>query len=83
MEQMRVRMNENGRIVIPSQVRKALGIQPGDEVILELGEHEVRLTTLRKRIAKAQERVRKYIPEDISLVDELIAERREAAKHEL
>lgn len=82
MEQIRVRMNENGRIVIPSQVRKALGIRPGDEVILELDDHEVHLTTLRQRIAKAQERVRKYIPEGVSLVDELIAERREAAKHE-
>jgi AbrB family looped-hinge helix DNA binding protein len=82
MEQMRVRMNENGRIVIPSQVRKALGIQPGDEVILELDDHEVHLTTLRQRIAKAQEMVRKYVKPGVSLVDELIAERREEAKRE-
>lgn len=83
MEQLRVRMNENGRIVIPSHVRKALGIQPGDEVILELDEHEVRLTTLRQRIAKAQELVRRYVKPGTSLVDELIAERREEAKREL
>jgi AbrB family looped-hinge helix DNA binding protein len=82
MEQIRVRMNENGRIVIPSNVRKALGIRPGDEVILELDEHEVHLTTLRQRIAKAQEMVRKHVPPGVSLVDELIAERQEEAKRE-
>ena len=83
MQQLRVRMNENGRIVIPSLIRKALNIHPGDDVILEVDKHEVRLTTLRQRIARAQDRVREYIPEGVSLVDELIQERREAAKHEL
>ena len=83
MEQLRVRMNENGRIVIPSRVRNALGIKPGDEVILELDEHEVHLTTLRQRVAKAQKLVRQHVKPGISLVDELIAERREEAKREL
>ena len=38
--------------------------------------------TLRKRLAKAQELVRKYVPPTTSLVDELIAERRDAARYE-
>jgi len=34
------------------------------------------------RIREAQETIRRYIKPGVSLVDELIAERREAAKHE-
>jgi len=78
----RTRLNENGRLVIPASFRKALGINPGDEVILRLEDDELRLTTLRHRIARAQRNARKYIPREVSLADELIAERREAAKRE-
>jgi len=78
----RTRLNENGRLVIPASFRKALGINPGDEVILRLEDDELLLTTLRHRIARAQRNARKYIPRGVSLADELIAERREAAKRE-
>lgn len=78
----RTRFNENGRLVIPASFRKALGIDPGDEVILRLEEDGLRLTTLRHRIARAQRNARKYVPRGVSLADELIAERRQAAKRE-
>jgi AbrB family looped-hinge helix DNA binding protein len=81
-EEARFRMNENGRVVIPASFRKALGINPGDEVILRLEEDEVRLTTRKHRIARAQRNARKYVPRGVSLADELIAERRESAKRE-
>ena len=78
----RLRINENGRVVIPASFRKALGINPGDEVILTLEEDELRITTMKRRIERAQRHVRKYVKPGVSLVDELIAERREAAKRE-
>lgn len=78
----RTRLNENGRLVIPASFRKALGINPGDEIVLRLEEDELRLTTLKLRIARAQRNARKYIPPGVSLADELIAERREAATRE-
>ncbi len=78
----RLRINENGRVVIPAAFRKALGINPGDEVILSLEEDELRITTMKRRIERAQRHVRKYVKPGVSLVDELIAERREAAKRE-
>jgi hypothetical protein len=37
---------------------------------------------LRQRLQRAQQIVRKHVPRKTSLVDELIAERREAAKRE-
>jgi AbrB family looped-hinge helix DNA binding protein len=78
----RIRINANGRVVIPASYRKALGVKPGDEVILRMEDDELRITTMKRRIERAQRLVRKYVKPGISLVDELIAERREAAKRE-
>jgi len=78
----RTRVNENGRVVIPASYRKALGIKAGDEVILRMEDDELRITTMKRRIERAQRLVRKYVKPGISLVDELIAERREAARNE-
>jgi len=81
-QQTRLKVNENGRVVIPAAFRKALGIHPGDTVILSVEDDELRITTMKRRIERAQERARKYLKPGVSLVDELIAERREAAKRE-
>jgi AbrB family looped-hinge helix DNA binding protein len=78
----RLRVNENGRVVIPASYRKVMGIKPGDEVVLRIEDDELRITTLKRRLERAQRRVRKYVKAGRSLADELIAERREAAKHE-
>ena len=78
----RQRVNENGRIVIPASFRKALGINIGDEVVLRMEDDELRITTLKRRVERAQRLVRKHVKRGTSLVDELIAERREAARDE-
>jgi AbrB family looped-hinge helix DNA binding protein len=75
-------INENGRIVIPASFRRVLGIRPGDTIVLRIENDELRMTTLRQRLAKAQQLVRKHVARNTSLVDELIAERREAARRE-
>ena len=81
-QESHARVNENGRVVIPSSFRQALGIKAGDRVVLRIENGELRITTLQQRLAKAQQLVRKHVPPSRSLVDELIAERREAAKRE-
>lgn len=78
----RTRVNENGRVVIPASYRKMLGIKAGDEVILRMEDDELRITTMKRRIERAQRRIRQYVKPGVSLADELIAERREAAKRE-
>lgn len=78
----RTRVNENGRVVIPASFRKALGINAGDEIVLRIENDELRMMTLKRRIERAQESMRRYVRPGESLVDELIAERREAAKRE-
>jgi len=80
--EIRLRVNENGRVVIPAFFRKALGINIGDEVVLQIDDDELRITTVKRRVQRAQRLVRKHVKAGTSLVDELIAERREASKHE-
>jgi len=78
----RQRVNENGRVVIPASFRKALGIKIGDEVVLRMEDDELRITTLKRRVERAQRLVRKHVKRGTSLVDELIVERREVARNE-
>jgi AbrB family looped-hinge helix DNA binding protein len=78
----RARINENGRVVIPASFRKALGIKVGDEVVLRLEDDELRITTMKRRIQRAQRLLRKHVKPGTSLVKELISERREAARNE-
>jgi AbrB family looped-hinge helix DNA binding protein len=75
-------VSENGRVVIPASFRKRLGIRAGDEAVLEIQDDELRIRTMNRNIARAQRLVRKHVKAGTSLVDELNAERREAARNE-
>lgn len=81
-EEARLKVNENGRVVIPASFRKALGINVGDEVMLRIEDGELRITTRKQRLERAKQLVRRHVKPGTSLVNELIAERREAAKRE-
>jgi hypothetical protein len=52
------------------------------ELSLRIEDEELRITTLKRNIARAQRLVRKHVKSATSLVDELIAKRREAARNE-
>ena len=72
-----------GRLVIPARFRAALGIKPGDRLNVELHGQEVRMYSYQEGIRRARELVRKYIPDDVNLADELIEDRRREAAEEL
>ena len=80
--QARGQIGEKGRIVIPAAIRKALGIDVGDKVVLRVKDDELRISTIRSRIRRAQRSVRHLVPPGTLVSDQLSAERREAAKHE-
>ena len=66
------------RIVIPAAIRKSLGLQIGDAVTIVLQDDgEVRLSTQTEAVRQAQTLVRRHVAKDRTLVDELLAERRE------
>lgn len=73
-----VQVGAQGRVVIPAALRKALKLKPGDHLVArKVGESLVleRRETVEKRL-RARFR---HVPKDISLADELIAERRAEA----
>lgn len=76
---MKTIIREGGRLVIPAAYRKALGIKPGDEVLLTLEDGEIRMVSTRQAVARAQAMVRRYVPRGRSLSGELLEERREEA----
>jgi AbrB family looped-hinge helix DNA binding protein len=78
----RTQVSKSGRIVVPAKLRRALGIQAGDEILLRLEDSSIRLLPLRQAVRMAQESVRRYVPIGSSLVDALIEARREEASRE-
>ncbi len=81
-EEVRTKLNENGRLVIPASIRRALGLQPGDEIVLVVDNDELRMTTPKKRAERAQQLFKKYVGKGARLSEELIADRRREAAGE-
>ena len=78
---LQMKMSDGGRVVIPLEIRQALNLKEGDAVLWELDGGSARITTRAQRIRQAQALVRRHVPAGQSLVDELIAERRDEAAH--
>ncbi len=77
MDRIRTRVRAKGRLVIPMSIREVLDLKVGDEVELRIEDNELRVSTLKSRIARAQQSLRQFVKPGRSLADELIAERRE------
>jgi len=73
---------EGGRVVIPAEYRRALGMEPGDEVIIRLEEGELRILTRAEAVRRAQALVERHVKRNRSLVEELSAERHAEAARE-
>lgn len=71
-----MKMSDGGRVVIPAEIRQSLGLKEGDTVLWELRGGEAVLTTRLAQMRDAQAMVRQYVAAGVSLVDELIADRR-------
>lgn len=82
MASQRVKLVEGGKLVIPAVFRREMGVKPGDTLIVEMDEGELRVRSLPSAIQRVQARMRKLNPEGRSLADELIADRRAEAVRE-
>jgi AbrB family looped-hinge helix DNA binding protein len=77
-----ITMGRQGRIVIPSRVRRALLLDEGDKLSFRIEDKRLVLVPQRNEV----ERLRglfKDSSSNVSVVDELIAERREEARREV
>ena len=78
----RVRLGPSGQIAIPGAIIKTLGLTEGDTLILTVEDEEIRIMTIPTAVRKAQAIVRQYIPAGVSLVDELLEDRRREVERE-
>lgn len=70
-------LGENGRVVIPKEVRQTLGLQTGDKVTFIVEGGEVRLTTRAALVKKLSGSF--ALNDGRNLTQELLDERREEA----
>jgi AbrB family looped-hinge helix DNA binding protein len=78
----RARVDASGRIVLPSESRLRKTVKEGDTILVEEDGKGLHLRTIDDAIREAQAYFRSVIPPGVSLVDELIAERRAEAERE-
>ena len=82
MKTKTARLGKSGRIVIPVELRRGLGVEAGDEVILRLDTEGLHLSTPAQALARAQAFVKGLGIEGRDLAEELVAERRREAAEE-
>ncbi len=81
MDDATVALGKQGRLVIPADLRTALGLKPGDHLHARLDGNQIVLGRPENAVA-ALRRLGDSVPRTRSLVDELLAERRAAAANE-
>ncbi|MDP2284653.1 MAG: AbrB/MazE/SpoVT family DNA-binding domain-containing protein [Pseudohongiella sp.] len=77
------RVSQGGRVVIPAELREQMNLKQGDELVMEVKNGALILTSKQQRIAQIRDEIRAglSLAEGRSLADELISERQaEAAK---
>lgn len=82
MVSVAVKVSASGRLHLPSEVRKALGLKGAGHVVITITDGQATLTTMAENLARIQALARPYAPKGRLASDELIAERREEAAAE-
>jgi antitoxin PrlF len=78
LRKAKLKVGPAGRVVIPAEMRSAMGIKEGDVLLAHLAGDELRLETLDAVIRRSQALVRQSVPEGTMLVDEFLGDRRGA-----
>lgn len=76
------RIDTSGRIVIPAELRDRLHVGPGDELVLQEADVGITVKSYSQVLAEAQAFFATLAPPGVSLVDELLADRRVDAARE-
>lgn len=82
MASARVKLGSNGRLVIPASLRREIGIESGDTLILESKGRALSVRSIDDAVRNAQDLVARYVGNDVSLSEELIEDRRREARDE-
>lgn len=76
------KISEGGRVVIPAEFRRELGLDVGDTVTVTLFDNEIRILPRAEAVKRAQALVRKRVSKGRSLIAELHEDRRREAADE-
>jgi AbrB family looped-hinge helix DNA binding protein len=75
---VRGHVSPSGRISLPTEFRKAVGLEAGGKVLVELDGKEIRIRTVREAVARAQARSRRLFADRPNVsADDFLAHRRE------
>lgn len=77
-----VKIGEDGRVVIPSSLRKELGIKPGDTLVIESDGDSLLLRGYERMLQEVQEAFADIAPPSQLLSEELLRDRRKEADRE-
>jgi AbrB family looped-hinge helix DNA binding protein len=72
----KARINEQGRIVIPAEIRRKMDLKPEDTVLMDFEDGVLKIESYRARIRRIQKEFAHLAPPGTRVSDELIAERR-------
>ena len=72
-------VSDDGELKIPLALLKRAGLEPGARAHVRLGEEGLEVLSEAAALRRASRIARAYVPEGMSLVDDLIAERRREA----
>ena len=78
----KIAVARDGTVVLPASVTNALALKGGDVLFVRICDGEIHLLNKTAVARRVQARVREFVPEGISLVDELIADRRREVEAE-
>ena len=78
----RVVLDKHGRILIPASLRKQMGWETGQFLTLSVGKYGLQVLSQLQAIQEIQDEMRKYARPGVSVVDELIRERREEVRRD-
>lgn len=81
-ERRLLKLGPDGRVLIPADWRQAMELKENDTLVAHLENGELKLHGARVGLRKAQAILRRYVPEGVSLADELIEDRRREAAAE-
>ena len=81
-EHFSISLGERGRIVLPAQLRRRLDLHPGDRLIIRVDDEGGFRVVSARELARRLNGLYRDLAPGRSLVDELIAERREEARRE-
>ena len=73
---IRVNVLPNGRLVLPVLLRASLGVEKGGQIMAEIVDGEVRLSTPDVALDRARALFRQFVPAGSPIVDEVITDRR-------